>query len=190
MKNYRKGFTLVELMLVVALIGVASMVAYSVFDIGQKSFEVGIDKGVQQADHRILREYINNELRYITKVYTSEPDAKKETIKYHSLEIKEKTDGKYLLKTVYDNPVNVQPSLMDQQTIPIHFSGLQMKTSDGKIEVSFTPINSTRVYPFTIGLQNIESLGDKIILDSSDGLKQKIYYAYPQDIREKETETN
>lgn len=188
MINNRKGYTLVELMLVIALIGIVTTVAYSIFFTGQKSFEVGIDKGSGQADERILREHLAKELRYIKKVYDEFP-IKGTTSIYYSLEIKS-IDGKHqLVKKTYLNDKE-EPG---EQKIPVYFDKLIIQNSGGKINIEFTPIKSdpeyditTSEYKFTIGLENVGDLGDAILLtywkNKKEKNKSKIYYAYPQDI--------
>ena len=43
---------------------------------GQKSFDLGIDKGLKQEDERILREYLVKELRYISYLDYEPPESK------------------------------------------------------------------------------------------------------------------
>lgn len=73
MKNKAKGFTLVEVILVLALIGVMTPIIYSVFFAGQKGFEVSVEQVQEQGDHRILRDYLVKELRDVSYITNGEP---------------------------------------------------------------------------------------------------------------------
>lgn len=180
MKKNRTGFTLVELMLVVALIGVVSSVAYSIFFTGQKSFEVGMKKGEEQADHRILREYLVKELRYIQELYLKDPVGKG-LIKYYSLKVEKKEEEKYqLVKKTYINDKE-QPG---EQIIPVYFDRLDISITSGIVTINFYPVDSQMTsrsntpYKFTIALENKNKLGGNIVLNSLDPSLQSLYYVY------------
>lgn len=176
MKTKKNAFTLVEIILVLALIGIVTTAAYSVFFAGQKSFEVGIDKGQEQADHRILREYITNELRNVTKIYFNEP-SEGVLKKYSSLSIEGSVPMEKYLSIKNDG---------NTKKIPVYFQEISMENDGNIIRVKYKPTNSKSEYEFTIGLENVVSLGDiELLTYEKDGEDDKLtlYYAYPQDIK-------
>ncbi|OLS02739.1 PilW family protein [Tissierella creatinophila] len=165
MKNNRKGFTLVEVILVLALIGVIITVSYSIFFTGQKSFEVGIDKGLAQEDNRILREYLVRELRYITYFNSQKPNSQN----YYSLKIIQNSNGSNsLIKTKYNN------GNKEENNTPFTFNKLNLKSENGIIKAE---VNDK--YKFTILLENNSTLTGSILSNGSD----EIFYAYPEDIQ-------
>ena len=58
-----KGFTLVEVMVVVALLTMVIYAAYTVFSFGFISFQEGESKAREQADARIVAQHINRSIR-------------------------------------------------------------------------------------------------------------------------------
>lgn len=59
----RKGFTLIELMIVLALLSVVIMIAFSVFSFGLKSFNAQTDNIGNQSNVRYVISDITNEIR-------------------------------------------------------------------------------------------------------------------------------
>lgn len=98
MKNKRYGFTLLEVILTLALIGIVIPLIYSLFFSGQKSFKLGTEEVYEQQDHRQLRDYLVKELRYIDKL-SDEPLSGGDYEKYYSLELE---DNK-IIKAEYKN---------------------------------------------------------------------------------------
>lgn len=179
MKMKKHGFTLVEIILVLALISIVTIGSYSIFFTGQKSFEVGIDKGRDQADLRILREYLAKELRYINIADSKLPD--KETVsKYSILEIKKTPNNKQLVKGVYNN---IDKKIKGESIIPVYFSELTIEIKSGTAKIEFSPVDSRNIYEFSITLENNRELNNGKLLDSSNEALQIMYYAYPQDIK-------
>lgn len=60
----RKGVTLVELIIVVAIVGVIATVTANIFIFGNKSFDRSQDISSQQMDTRLVIQAISKELRY------------------------------------------------------------------------------------------------------------------------------
>lgn len=58
-----KGVTLIELLIVLAIIGIILQVVYSIFFVGNKSFNIGKDRGFAQQDARIASDIVIKELR-------------------------------------------------------------------------------------------------------------------------------
>ena len=69
MKN-RKGVTLIELILALALIGIIITIGTNMFLIGNKSQKVTILEAEMQANTRLVSENINNIMRFATKTHT------------------------------------------------------------------------------------------------------------------------
>lgn len=71
MKNIRynnKGITLIELIITLAIMIVVLQTIYSIFFVGNKSFNIGKNKGFAQQEGRIVADFINNELRVAKKI--------------------------------------------------------------------------------------------------------------------------
>lgn len=66
----RKGVTLIELLLALALISIVITIGFSIFSLGNKTQSIASSESQMQADSRLTTEYINNILRYATKAYT------------------------------------------------------------------------------------------------------------------------
>jgi|GEM_PF-1886270 len=71
----RKGITLIELVLVIALIGIIIPVLTSTFFVGNKSFSVSRDIGFVQQDLRLATMFAENELRLISDISLDIPES-------------------------------------------------------------------------------------------------------------------
>ena len=174
MKNKARGFTLIEVILVLALIGAMTPIIYSVFFGGQKGFEVSVEQVQEQADHRILRDYLVKELRYVSYIANEKPE--KYEI-YYSLEIDE---NKELKKTEYEKKEEGY-EIKSESILPIKFKNLNIKVADGNSKVLEVTIDPD--YTFTILLENEamlenEDRPEEIIL--LDDLNKTIYYSYSE----------
>lgn len=69
MKN-RKGVTLLELILALALIGIVIMIGTNIFIFGNTSQKLFVSEADVQANTRLVSEQINNILRFATKTHT------------------------------------------------------------------------------------------------------------------------
>lgn len=191
MKTKRQGFTLLELVLVVALVGVVTAVSYSILFAGEKSFEVGVDKGQAQADQRILREFLVKELRYASYLKKDPNDnlIKKSYDTYYSLELVPiKDDGLYNLKKIKYEKKNSKV----ETTNSVKMKYFTLVAKDEKVKVKFISETGNKQtesgnYDFTIFLENVELENIKFIgaslnsdLIKSETNKGKIYYSYPQ----------
>lgn len=175
MQNKRQGFTLLELVLVVALVGVVTAVSYSILFAGEKSFEVGVDKGIAQEDQRILREFLVKELRYVSYLKNVEPD-EDEYDYYYLLEMesinKNDVNLYQLKKTKYKNG---KPKGSTTNSVKMKY--FKLVAEGEKVEVNFTSETDNKDYSFTIFFENRPSVGDPLELTPD---KKKIYYSYPQ----------
>lgn len=92
----RKGITLIELVLTVAIISVIIQVIYSIFFVGNLSFNTSKDIGFAQQGARIPIDYINKEVRNSESVYIGiEPNV----YPYHSIQL----ESGNLVKTTYSS---------------------------------------------------------------------------------------
>lgn len=97
MKEFRKGVTLIELVLVLALVGIVLQVVYSIFFVGNVSYSISSNKGFSQQDVRILGDFLISELKYITEMSTTDVYVDS----YYSIKI-DNVDGKKILtKTLH-----------------------------------------------------------------------------------------
>ena len=64
----RKGFTLIELLIAVALIGIVTVITYSLLSIGQRMYAKGDNQSVMQFDARTTLERITKEVRLASAV--------------------------------------------------------------------------------------------------------------------------
>lgn len=69
MKN-RKGVTLIELILALALIGVIITIGTNIFLVGNKAQKASVSEADMQANTRLVSEHINNIIRFATKTHT------------------------------------------------------------------------------------------------------------------------
>lgn len=70
----RKGISLIELVLTLALIGIALQVGFSILSVGSTSHGVSTNKGFSQQDIRIGGDFIANELKTVTDISDTEDD--------------------------------------------------------------------------------------------------------------------
>lgn len=96
-KYNNKGVTLIELLIVLAIMGIVFQVIYSIFFIGNKSFNTSKNKGFAQQDVRIASTYIINEIRTAKEISTDPIDILEG--KYYAFTLK---NGK-LCKETFNN---------------------------------------------------------------------------------------
>jgi len=60
---HRKGFTIVELIIVLALLGIVLGVGYNLFFYGENTFRTGSSKYQLQSDVRLVSDFISEEIR-------------------------------------------------------------------------------------------------------------------------------
>lgn len=68
----RKGITLIEVVLTLALIGLITQVVYSVFFVGGNSFAVSNNKGFSQQGVRNTIIFLESELKYANNFFTDQ----------------------------------------------------------------------------------------------------------------------
>lgn len=173
----QQGVTLVELLFAVVLMGIIIQVSYSIFFVGTKSFQTGVDRGMNQDDFRMLREVLAKELRNASYLGLNEPDSSTSQDKsystYYSLEIeKDLEEGYYLLKKEYPGNGNSKlPKLPDE------ISNMKFSYSEGMIKVATFLLGEESSKEFNILAENHLRIDGSIELS----LGKKIFYAYPKD---------
>lgn len=80
----RKGITLIELVLVVALLGITIQAIYSIFFVGNTSYGVSKSKGFAQQEVRLASDFISKNLKYATILSS---DSEYFTSGYYSLRV-------------------------------------------------------------------------------------------------------
>lgn len=93
-KRTRKGLTLIEVILTIAIMTIIGQALYSIYHVGTKSFEINRDMGFTQQDARLILENLNNEMRTAKEVSTDIIDSGN---KYSSI----LKDGNVLKKISY-----------------------------------------------------------------------------------------
>lgn len=93
-KRTRKGLTLIEVILTIAIMTIIGQALYSIYHVGTKSFEINRYMGFTQQDARLILENLNNEMRTAKEVSTDIIDSGN---KYSSI-VK---DGNVLKKISY-----------------------------------------------------------------------------------------
>lgn len=68
----KRGLTLVELIISLALLGVVLSVGYSFYAFGNRSFDVGENRSVLQRDIRAAAAFITKEVRYTNRLRLTE----------------------------------------------------------------------------------------------------------------------
>jgi len=73
LKEYEQGYSLVELLIVVALVGLVLSLGYTVYGLGVRMYSRGTDQATVQQQERYLIEFVPRELRfaYDVKLYAS-----------------------------------------------------------------------------------------------------------------------
>lgn len=135
--RFRKGITLVELILTLALVALVIPVVFSVFFTGSTSHSVSTNKGFAQQDIRIAADFLTDELRFITDI----SDVDYESGEYYSLRINNEGN---LVKTkhVYQNDDSVVLTVI--RSIPGNWDLINITNSEsGRIDVKFEQIEKT-----------------------------------------------
>lgn len=68
MKKTQHGFTLIELVVTIAILGIVSLLIYQFFSFGTLAFGRGSDKFDLQTELRLVSDYITEEIRFADQV--------------------------------------------------------------------------------------------------------------------------
>lgn len=176
-KTNKKGITLVEVILTLALLSIVIGVVYSVFFAGNKSFEISKDTGLAQQDARLIAVHLDNELKFASKISKNDYGQGR----YFSIELKDNNGSKTLVKTEYNNGSRDETRLLSKDW--------------DNISIKLEQTNRTLKGSITVGIGNNKSYQSSIIIpleniNSTNGLSSsitlsdanKVYYVLPEDI--------
>lgn len=136
MRN-RKGITLVEVILTLALVALVIPVVYSVFFAGSTSHSISTSKGFAQQNIRMAADILTSELRFVTDIsnvgYASS--------EYYSLKIN--NDGN-LVKTKHVHQVDDSVEKTTLWSIPGNWTSINVTNSEsGVIDVKMEQVEQT-----------------------------------------------
>lgn len=171
----KKGFTLIEIILVIAIVGIVIQLSYSIFFSGTKSFSIGRDKGLSQEDFRIIQESLLRELRYARDLDMEEPDL----LLYYCLRLKEHEDESFsLIKTEFNRGSKTNTPIATK------FKEIEIISERGKLNVDIRLLEEKEKKSFTILLENNLGFSKDIDLSSQDLSEFTLYYVFPEDMEE------
>lgn len=181
----RRGVTLIELILTLAIFSIIIQVAYSVFFVGNKSFSTSKNIGFAQQNARLPIDYINREIRMAKGVYIHGAPLE---YPHYKLSL----DGTNLVKTSYssssDSGVNTiistnvdsmifSPIWKDKLTDDLDHNKLQLVIN--VVEENYNKEFSTLIrFENTSGGGTIKRLQDDVIPDTFE----IIYYTKHEQI--------
>ncbi|MBU3182040.1 PilW family protein [Clostridium psychrophilum] len=115
---FKGGFTLVELIITIGIMGIVLTMAYCMGDYGNKSFNNGSAKSDIQSNTRLAANYITKELRYSSnaEILTALPTTLDSTKKYIYVDneiLKQYYNG-HITNIVGDNANNIKTTLQFQ----------------------------------------------------------------------------
>lgn len=164
-KVNNKGVTLLELLVVLAFIGIVLQIVFSIFLLGDRSFKLGRDKVFAQQSGRMVSEIIIKELRASKDLFTTVVGAtgKDYSIKLHNGELVKTTfiDGVESESKILSSSPVIELKFNRQLTDSKGIVKGHIKSKEGNQEISFE---------FNILLENI--VDSEIVLDDVD----EIYY--------------
>ena len=152
LNNNRKGITLIEVILAIAIMAIIGQAIYSIYYVGNKSYAINRDMGFAQQDARLILENINNEIRTAKEVSNSTL-----TTKYYSIKIYNNN----LIKTTYDTAETTE--ILGTNIEYIHFMPIDKTPEDANTDYSGNIINVkittkegtvTRTYDMDIRFEN------------------------------------
>lgn len=97
----RKGLMLIELIVSITILTLVILVVYSLFNVGNFSFEMSKNIGFAQQDSRFYVDYINSEIRNAKNVFLEYPSEDDQMgVSIYSLHL---NDSNELIKTIYES---------------------------------------------------------------------------------------
>lgn len=161
----RKGITLIEILITLAILGIVIQIIYSIFFVGNKSFYIGKNKAFTQQDARIASDCIMKELRTAKYITPEKPI----TGKYYSLSINQ---GKLIKETIIDGIEQSNPKTLFPGSLTDLKFNYTIGNPKGIIEVEVTAGEKEQQanFKFDTLLENIPDY--ETVIDS----KSIIYY--------------
>jgi len=144
-----KGFTLIELIVVIGLLVIILAVLYNIFMVSQKSFQTGIDKSIVQQDARVCSNKISDELK-LAKTVSVNPIPGGE---YYSISL---APTNSVIITTYSGGVATQ------QEFGSYIQSLTFTTVAGSELVQFNLIvkNGNQTIPINTSVQLMNTTAD------------------------------
>jgi prepilin-type N-terminal cleavage/methylation domain-containing protein len=193
----REGFTLLEVILVIALIGIIIPAIYSIFSTGNTSYGISKNRGFAQQDVRLASDFIASNLKYVTALSDDENEFYTD---YYSLKIIQNSDKDVLalIHNVRDDKgtETLEDDTIDQEIIKqisgVWDSILISYTKEDKIissTVSKTEGsgNTSSRFELPIDTQSINSsnLSTNISVELYDG--EAVYFRDAKDVISKKS---
>lgn len=171
-----KGFTLIEVIITIALMSIVIQIVYAIFFVGIKSYDTGKNMGFAQQEVRLAADIINSELRYINDLKTTPLVGK-----YYSLEIKNNGDETFYLEKKQYDEMNPEGKIV--RIINGKYSKISLDNSitSGVINATLEQFEEENKYNinFEVTLENNRTLSWYIPI-SSDDVNTVFYYSFPE----------
>ncbi|WMM26940.1 prepilin-type N-terminal cleavage/methylation domain-containing protein [Tissierella sp. MB52-C2] len=171
MKN-NKGLTLIELIITIAIMAIVLQMIYSILFVGNKSFNLGKNKGFIQKDARIVSELITKELRTAKEIRFNEKTIKEE---HFSLEA---NNGSLIKKTYNDSGIENEDKRQTLFTNSLR--GIEFNPKDtnpnGIINITIEIEEETNKNSETYSI-NFNILLENIPTYRENNIQNKIYYS-------------
>ena len=133
------GFTLLEVLIVVALIPLLLGVTYSIFSMSNKTFNSSTGKAVIQKDARTTTRFITKQLRNAKEVAVSPPTIN-DGEKYYAIKLIKNTNDS--LSTLVIQTIDSKNLVVEELSIGKRFKNISFKT------------DSPGVLSFSLGFEN------------------------------------
>ena len=187
MRKSNLGFTLIELIVTLAIAAMVIPIGYSLLFVGNGMFNVSTGKGLSQQNVRLLADFTKNELQYVTRI---SDDASDFHTRYYSIEYNDTLNQ--FIKRYYvfnDATISVDESIV--QTINGDWDVLSISNLTAgvlNVNVGHEEIIGNKAsrfdLPFNVNLVNATSLDTSISIDLTDeisGDPVRLYYIYAKD---------
>jgi prepilin-type N-terminal cleavage/methylation domain-containing protein len=147
----RKGFTLIEVLMAVALFSVLVAVVFSMYFVGTKTFSIAVDQSFIQKQARTAADFISKELRTAKAISIDPMSFSGEDC--YILQLKDKNSESYLVKTTKQGG---QQS--DAFVVPL--SEMTFSSSNSNMLNVYVKAGDIRMYEinFDVRLENISAV--------------------------------
>lgn len=147
----RKGFTLIEVLMAVALFSVLVAVVFSMYFVGTKTFSIAVDQSFIQKQARTAADFISKELRTAKAISIDPMSFSGEDC--YILQLKDKNGERYLVKTTKQGG---QQS--DAFVVPL--SEMTFSSNNSNMLSVYVKAGDIRMYEinFDVRLENISAV--------------------------------
>lgn len=168
-----KGFSLIEMLVTLALLGIILLAAFSIYISGNRIFNKSVDQKYVQQDVRLAADYISREIRNSKVISPLENDVKSSNNKYYALTLKTIGSEKFLVKqtmAVTGGSTTITEERIGSSLDSIVFFPSSVK---GKLRVKISNNKKGQIYnlDYEVQLLNIN------FVNISDTGAETIYYA-------------